>query len=89
MRQSNQYTIAFGVALVVVTLFLIIDIQLGQKLSGNYLPIPDPALTVTKYTEDVANRQQITVVNLQNHDDSQKIDEIDTFEAFERNLGLQ
>lgn len=90
MRHSkDRYAIVFGTSLVVVTIFLIIDIQSGQKLSGSYLPIPESDSTVIKYTENIPDRQQITEVNLQIHGDSEKIDEIGTFGAFKRNLGVQ
>lgn len=41
MRQSkDHYAILFGILLVLLTFFLILDIQTGLNLRGGYLPIP-------------------------------------------------
>lgn len=41
MRQSkDHYAILFGISLVLLTFFLILDIQTGLNLRGGYLPIP-------------------------------------------------
>lgn len=88
-RSRDGFAIIFGIFLVVVTIFLIIDIKLGQKLSGIYLPIPEPDLTVIKFSDNIPNRQQTAEIDLQIHGDSKKTEKIGTFGAFRRNLGLQ
>lgn len=41
MRQSkDHYAILFGISLVLLTFFLILDVQTGMNLRGGYLPIP-------------------------------------------------
>lgn len=86
-QRRDGFAIIFGIFLVLITIFLIIDIKLGQKLSGIYLPIPESDLNVTKFTENIPNRQQTAQIDLQIHGDSKK--DIGTFGAFRWNLGLQ
>lgn len=41
MRQSNDhYAILFGISLVLLTSFLILDVQTGMNLRGGFLPVP-------------------------------------------------
>lgn len=87
-RQSNdRYAIVFGVSLVALTFFLIIDVQTGLNLRGGYLPIPKP---VTVYDSNVNVPVNIDVtLGHDQHIVENNINDFDTFEALKRNIGHQ
>lgn len=41
-KSSDRHAIIFGATLVAVTFLLVLDVQSGLNLRGNYLPIPEP-----------------------------------------------
>lgn len=90
MRQSRErYSVIFGVSLVALTFFLILDIQTGLNLSGEYFPVPkpiiEPDLSRKEHTNLASNHENRT----KSSDDDGKIEEFDTFAAFKRNVGFQ
>lgn len=87
-RQSNdRYAIVFGVSLVALTVFLIMDIQTGLNLRGGYLPIPEPVAVndPTVNAEVVPGHEERAVSG----EDNGNTDNFDTFGALKQKIGHQ
>lgn len=92
-RQSNDhFAIGFGVSLVVITLFLVLDVQTGLNLRGSYLPVPEP-LVETDSIDDVPVNNEITseldksVVEVD--ENNEQVSNFDTFSMLKRTFGQQ
>lgn len=89
-RQSKDcYAIVFGVSLVAITCFLIIDVQTELNLRGDFLPIPKTKpMTVSDSNVNVPENIDVT----SRHDEhlvENNIDDFDTFEALKQKIGHQ
>lgn len=91
MRQSNDhYAILFGISLVLLTFFLILDIQTGLNLRGGYLPIPkNPNSMVVNLpaVQMMQNQKKLSAEINKNHGniDEKKVE--NTFAALKKKIG--
>lgn len=93
-RQSNdRFAIGLGVSLVVITLFLVLDVQTGWNLRGSYLPVPK-SIVETDSIDDVPVNNgiipQLDKIGVEDEDGNNGyVNNFDTFSKLKRTFEQQ